>query len=77
MHYSLFHVVNYFKGSNLVQELIKSYPYQQLVSFGGYHEDFMLTVKREPSSLSTPDEPTKERLTFSMSRHSIAQVGSV
>jgi len=54
----------------------KSFTYQQLVSFGGYREDFMLTVRRDPLLLLSPEEPTKERLTFTMDRHSIAQVTS-
>jgi hypothetical protein len=55
------------------QDLIHTYPYHQLVSFGGYHDDFMLTLNRVITSHNL-DEPTQERLTFSMPKFAIIQL---
>uniref|UniRef100_A0A914WZ88 Uncharacterized protein n=1 Tax=Plectus sambesii TaxID=2011161 RepID=A0A914WZ88_9BILA len=55
-------------------DLINTYPYQLLVNFGGYHDDFMLTVSREVANRNNPEEPSKERLTFSMAKPAILQL---
>ncbi|MCP9264746.1 Pleckstrin-likey domain-containing family H member 1 [Dirofilaria immitis] len=54
-------------------DLIRSIPYHRLVSFGGYHNDFMLTIERVLPPQAHPEETTRERLTFSMSSKNIDQ----
>ncbi len=41
------------------------------MTFGGYHDDFMLTVQRANVN---SDEPSKERLTFQMAKSQIVQL---
>ncbi|KAM3717124.1 Pleckstrin [Dirofilaria immitis] len=55
-------------------DLIRSIPYHRLVSFGGYHNDFMLTIERVLPPQAHPEETTRERLTFSMSSKNIDQL---
>ncbi|VDN06753.1 unnamed protein product [Thelazia callipaeda] len=55
-------------------DLIRSIPYHRLVSFGGYHNDFMLTIERILPPQAHPEETTRERLTFSMPSRNIDQL---
>ncbi|VDK87450.1 unnamed protein product [Onchocerca ochengi] len=55
-------------------DLIRSIPYHRLVSFGGYHNDFMLTIERVLPPQAHPEETTRERLTFSMPSRNIDQL---
>ena len=49
------------KHHHTLQDPIATYPYNMILSFGGYHDDFMLTVNRPQANV---DEPNRERLTF-------------
>ncbi|CAJ0960893.1 unnamed protein product, partial [Mesorhabditis belari] len=55
-------------------ETIRSFPFQKLVTFGGFHNDFMITVERILSPDSHPEETPKERITFSMEPAQIEQL---
>uniref|UniRef100_A0A8R1XZ77 PH domain-containing protein n=1 Tax=Onchocerca volvulus TaxID=6282 RepID=A0A8R1XZ77_ONCVO len=55
-------------------DLIRSIPYHRLVSFGRYHNDFMLTIERVLPPQAHPEETTRERLTFSMPSRNIDQL---
>uniref|UniRef100_F1KT42 Pleckstriny domain-containing family H member 1 n=1 Tax=Ascaris suum TaxID=6253 RepID=F1KT42_ASCSU len=55
-------------------DVIRSFPYHRLVSFGGYHNDFMLTVDRILPPEAHPEETARERLTFSMPPRAIDQL---
>uniref|UniRef100_A0A7I4KCE0 Bm2554, isoform c n=1 Tax=Brugia malayi TaxID=6279 RepID=A0A7I4KCE0_BRUMA len=55
-------------------DLIRSIPYNRLVSFGGYRNDFMLTIERVLPPQAHPEETTRERLTFSMPARNIDQL---
>ncbi|VDN33066.1 unnamed protein product [Gongylonema pulchrum] len=61
--------------SELRGDLIRSIPYHRLVSFGAYHNDFMLTIERVLPPQAHPEETARERLTFSMPSKNIEQVG--
>jgi hypothetical protein len=43
------------------QDPLHSYTYSMILCFGGYHDDFMLTVNRPHAAA---DEPNRERITF-------------
>ncbi|MFH4984642.1 hypothetical protein AB6A40_011351 [Gnathostoma spinigerum] len=58
-------------------EVIRSFPYHRLVSFGGYHNDFMLTIDRVLPPGAHPEESARERLTFMMPLKEIDQANSV
>ncbi|VDM48253.1 unnamed protein product, partial [Toxocara canis] len=55
-------------------DVIRSFPYHRLVSFGGYHNDFMITVDRILPPEAHPEETARERLTFSMPARAIDQL---
>uniref|UniRef100_A0A0N5AEF2 PH domain-containing protein n=1 Tax=Syphacia muris TaxID=451379 RepID=A0A0N5AEF2_9BILA len=55
-------------------DITRSFPYHRLVSFGGYHNDFMITVERILPAGAHPEETTRERLTFSMPSRVIDQL---
>ena len=56
-------------------EILRAFPFHRLINFGEYHNDFMITVARILPPNAHPDETPRERLTFSMERKSIEQVG--
>lgn len=60
-----------------LQDLIRSIPYHRLVSFGVYHNDFMLTIERVLPPQAHPEETARERLTFSMPAKNIVQVNTI
>lgn len=55
-------------------EVIRSFPYNRLASFGGFHNDFMLTAERLLLPESHPEETSRERITFSMEKHELEQL---
>uniref|UniRef100_A0A7I5ECQ7 PH domain-containing protein n=1 Tax=Haemonchus contortus TaxID=6289 RepID=A0A7I5ECQ7_HAECO len=55
-------------------DVIRSFPYNRLASFGGFHNDFMLTAERTLLPDSHPEETTRERITFSMEKHEVEQL---
>ncbi|KAJ1365166.1 MyTH4 domain [Parelaphostrongylus tenuis] len=55
-------------------EVIRSFPYNRLASFGGFHNDFMLTAERLLLPESHPEETSRERVTFSMEKHELEQL---
>ncbi|KAK0411757.1 hypothetical protein QR680_005825 [Steinernema hermaphroditum] len=57
--------------SNKQMELVRSFPYHKLVSFGEFHNDFMVTVTRETKD---DEETPRERLTFAMDPKHVEQL---
>ncbi|CAJ0557763.1 unnamed protein product, partial [Mesorhabditis spiculigera] len=57
----------------ILQDPIRSIPFDSLVAFGAFHSDFMLTVERVLPPDCHPEETPKERLTFSMELCQIEQ----
>ncbi|ETN87088.1 hypothetical protein NECAME_01246 [Necator americanus] len=57
-----------------VHDVIRSFPYNRLASFGGFHNDFMLTAERVLLPESHPEETSRERVTFSMEKHEVEQL---
>uniref|UniRef100_A0A0N4VGJ2 PH domain-containing protein n=1 Tax=Enterobius vermicularis TaxID=51028 RepID=A0A0N4VGJ2_ENTVE len=55
-------------------DILRSFPYRRLVSFGGYRNDFMITVERTLPVGAHPEETARERLTFSMPPRVIDQL---
>ncbi|EFP11081.1 CRE-MAX-1 protein [Caenorhabditis remanei] len=55
-------------------DVIRTFPYSSLSTFGQFQQDFMLTVIRPLTPGSHPDEAPKERLTFSMQKNEIEQL---
>lgn len=55
-------------------DVIRSFPYNRLASFGGFHNDFMLTAERVLLPESHPEETSRERVTFSMEKHEVEQL---
>ncbi|KJH48097.1 PH domain protein [Dictyocaulus viviparus] len=55
-------------------QVIRSFPYNRLASFGGFHNDFMLTAERVLLPGSHPEETSRERITFSMDKYELEQL---
>ncbi|WKY09264.1 hypothetical protein Q1695_001990 [Nippostrongylus brasiliensis] len=55
-------------------DVIRSFPYNRLASFGGFHNDFMLTAERTLLPEAHPEETSRERVTFSMEKHELEQL---
>uniref|UniRef100_A0A1I7XL24 PH domain-containing protein n=1 Tax=Heterorhabditis bacteriophora TaxID=37862 RepID=A0A1I7XL24_HETBA len=55
-------------------DVIRVFPYHRLTSFGGFHNDFMLTAERILPPEAHPEETTKERVTFSMEKDAVEQL---
>ncbi|KAI6213282.1 hypothetical protein M3Y94_00132100 [Aphelenchoides besseyi] len=60
--------------SDKQMDVIRSFPFHRLINFGELAGDFMLTVSRTLPPNSHPEESTRERLTFLMSRESVEQL---